>query len=235
MNVFWTPYRHAPGRPDHWKDMVWIEPKPAFPEVAVARNGKDHVRCSAVREYMKNVFVIRAPVDYTLHIDAEGRCSTSDHTKEFFDATVTPRSLGSGPRTLSLEWMYLFYANESVVIEALPPMFEHGALTSDIRPIPGCFDIGKWIRPVAFAFEVLDGVSEIHIKRGDPLLYVRFATDKKVKLVRVEQDERLTNVVDTCVDGARFFPGRSLSWLYELAAPVIKKFKGSKCPFRRMF
>lgn len=234
MNIYWTPYRHSPQADDFWKDMVWIEPEPVFPEVAASRKGKDHMRCAGVYEYMRNVFVIRAPVDYTLTIDESGNCSTSDHTKHFFDSSVTFRSHGEGHRLLTIEWMYLFYADKTVMMEALPPIYSHDQLSRDLRVIAGTFDISKWMRPLPWAFEILDGVSEIKVKRGDPLMYVRFVSPTKVKLVRVDHTPELTRMVDTCVEGSKFFVGKRLSWLYGLAEPVIKRFRRSRCPFRKM-
>lgn len=233
MNIYWTPYDHRGS--EAWVDLAYFEPEPMLKLLAADRQtNPEHLRCYALLDYFKNTFVLRSPVDYKLFVDDKGNVTTPDHNQEFFHKYVVARTeSGAKHRTLSLEFFHLFFATESVMIEAIPVFLDHSLLSNQVRVMPGTFDIGRWVRPVTFAFEVVDGVSCVDIKRGDPIVCVRFLTNEKVKFVRAENSAELQRVVASCIGLKRFVKRVNLEACYDLANHVVSKFqrKFKRCPF----
>ena len=108
---------------------------------------------------------------------------------------------------------------------------------SNINIIQGEFDISKWIRPVEFSFEIIDKTKPLIFKRGDPLFYVRFATDETVKLIRKPMTEELDFISSACIYAKDIIGKQSLDERYKSASGLINSYrdklfgKKSKCPF----
>mgnify|MGYP000905272507 CR=1 FL=1 len=136
----------------------------------------------------------------------------------------------------SLEFKYIFYSKDSVVMEMIPAALDKNDFVSNTNLISGQFDISKWIRPVSPAFEIIDDEKVLTIRRGDPLYYIKFRTDKKVNLVRVKQTEELEKIEKACARLKFFVPRNSLEENYQAASSFLKLFKSTlyktRCPFK---
>jgi DNA-binding LytR/AlgR family response regulator len=97
-------------------------------------------------------------------------------------------------------------------------------VSRNIRIIPGRFDIGKWIRPVEFAFEVLDKTEPLEYKVDTPLFMVRFftANDAPVKLTRVIHTAEIELAIQACTTVKQYRPFLPLKQLYKLGESYIK-------------
>lgn len=234
MKVYWTPYSATAG--ESWLDIAGIEPMPMMKYLMADRKTAEHMKCPSVQDYFMNAFVIFAPKDYTLTVNLDGSISTEDMDQLFFDKYVTRRTLPDDKhRTISVEFTSLFFSKEPLQVELIQPPMEHGELHQSVRVIPGTFNIGRWIRPVTFGVEVVDGFTEVKIRRGDPLTCIRFLTNEKVTLERIENSGEIRQMVESCVYMKRYIPNLSLSRCYEIASARVSMFlsKFKKCPFRR--
>jgi len=114
-------------------------------------------RCPSFLSWAKNKLVIKSAYDYSVQKDAiseESKVYAQWHKGEF-----------------------MFFSDMSVKMTIYPPFLER----TNIQGVVGEFDIGKWLRPTGPASTLIGG--ELHIKEGQPLMYVGF--DKPVKLVKV--------------------------------------------------
>jgi hypothetical protein len=248
INVNWCPFQGksiSTIEKRSWMDMLWFEPEPLLKHVVSERN-KDlsYLKCPSFIDFCKNTFVIRSPLDIDISFDYDTvterkYIKTHMYNQEFYDDFITDR-MQEGPYTmLGLVFGNLFYAEQSLVVEQMPATFSRtsSVFQKNITVIPGRFDISKLIRPVSFAFEIVDDTQIIKIKRGDPLYYLRFITDEPVKINRVKFTDELKHVVYNCVSVKDFVKNNSLEENYALAKPLIDLFRGSlfkkksKCPF----
>jgi hypothetical protein len=183
------------------------------------------------------MYLIRAPIDIEIKYDAEGKCFfAAPQAPEFLKANVNSRLEQIGPNDpplISLNFFYLFIAEEKCAIELLPVTHHDTKIASKIRLIQGTFDISKWFRPIDFAFELLNPNEILYIKRGDPLFYVQFVSDNKVKLERKELSADVIRVVEGCLDVKNAFSFLGLTKMYELTAKLRANlwFNKKKCPF----
>ena len=80
--------------------------------------------------------------------------------------------------------------------------------------------------------------TKVTIKRGQPLMYVRFKTENfkdNVVLERIERTEKLDHLVNSCLSVKTYQP--NLSWkIANLLNPIRpKKILPSSCPFSKLF
>ena len=76
------------------------------------------------------------------------------------------------------------------MINQLPAYYDNNDYTAKTNTITASFDIGNWFRPAGKpVFQIKKDVTSIDIKEGDALLYVKFNTTEKIKLVEFDDVE----------------------------------------------
>lgn len=216
--VYWT--IHYEYNEFHNKDLYYFEPEPAYKEIADGRSKTTQFfRCPAFKEYYKNTYLIKCPIDCSISFD-DGTVSMSPNNG-LFDVYQTNENDKFSFYQLKIN--YIFYSKNDIEMEVLPLNFN---TKPSIGLIPGIFNISKWIRPVSFGFEVYDKKSTIEFKRGEPLYYVRFRTKSKlpVKMERKEFDANVLDISLSCSTLKHVFRNNSLQENYEMAKWKIQSF-----------
>lgn len=182
--------------------------------------------CPSMVGFMRNRFVISAPVDITIYQNQEGvvvAYNESSANKELLGAHMTktdPDDILSGFSNQTLQMLdnnYLFLiADEPLEIELTPPFLHE----SPMFGIAGSFDIGKWVRPISFAGVYLKGTEKTYIKRGDPIAYVKFMTDSKVSLHHCYINDKVMSLSNQCVNLKSSLPKQSLEKQYKFADSI---------------
>jgi hypothetical protein len=229
---------------DVWKELAFFEPEPVFKLIASSRSkNTKYLKCPAMQDYYSNCFLLRSPVDLTINISNQPNgakfAAIDKYNQEFFDENIMIRyEEGYKHPILHISFFYVFYADKPLMIEQLSPSMHKTELQNNINIISGTYDISKWIRPVEFAFEVIDDTKPIVIKRGDPMYYVRFPTTDKINLVKEPISEDLSKVINSCTTLKDYVPNNTLEKNYSMGASLIKLFKDKmfkkKCPFSFM-
>jgi hypothetical protein len=226
-----------------WRELAFFEPEPVFKLISSSRSkNTNYLKCPAFQDYYNNCFLLRSPIDITINISNQPNgnkfASIDTHNQKFFDDNIAIRyEEGYKHPILHVRFFYVFYADEPLMIELLSPSMHKTELQNNINIISGVYDISKWIRPVEFAFEVIDDTKPIVIKRGDPMYYVRFSTTNKISLSREETSNDLNRVVNSCTTLKNYVPNNTLDKNYGMGAWFINLFKAkmfkkkSKCPF----
>jgi len=160
--------------------------------------------CPAIQDVVKNTFELKCP--YDIHLIFQGY-DQDGQVKIFLDptqSTLTDKNFKSfvgiqdveewsAPKRPFLQFMIdiAFVTDEKgLFIEGFPPFMEYKP-DLPIRSAATKFNMYNWVRPMQFALEWMDTSKPIHYNRGETLMYVRFATDKKVELERIERTEEL--------------------------------------------
>jgi hypothetical protein len=179
--------------------------------------------CPSMIRFMRNRFVIKAPVDITVYQNSEGivvAYNESSVAKELIGAFLTRTDMNDPYSPISQQTLqmldndYLLFVSDTPLEMEITPPFLHN---SPMFGIAGSFDIGRWVRPVSFASIYLKGVDKTYIKRGDPIMYVKFMTEEKVNLHRSYVNSKVLSITRQCVNLKKALPKQSLSKQYELA------------------
>jgi hypothetical protein len=226
VEVFWTPF--SPN--DVVMQNLFVPPKPLLGILSIERRDAAYLKCPAFQEVVKNEFVIPAPFDLNITINKEERAVYTDRFgQNFYDSFISNRgahSPSSNPYMVTLPPYYVFYSKDDVSIEVKDVSLMASGSTSNVKVIPGGFNISKWIRPLEFAVEVVDASKPIAMREGDPLYAIRFITPNNVpvKLTRVEESQDLKNMSRACTGVKHYIPHIKLDKAYELAASYLSLF-----------
>ena len=218
------------------QDMVFFEPEPLIPWLKKEKGELNYLKCPAVIDYVKNMYAIKSPFDYSFEFDAESNILVSqERDMEFFNTWLMKRqSNGSKNCFFTLNINAIFVSEKPVILEALPAMFHDNDFIRKINWVPGSFDISRWYRHAEVTCETREPKGTIKIKRGDVLFYVKLNPEKndKVVLEKMSREEEQTvfPLARACTSIKRIQPGFNLKQCYEL----FDKIRPSKI-FKRIF
>lgn len=193
--VYWGPtYRISTDDIVDW-NILYLNPEEFLPEFKKDRvRGKLHnniAYCPAFNDLHENTFVIKNVVDsrFTWNEVQEKWEIPSKYQIHPSVDIRTPYMNNRLGLICALGW--LFVCEESLEMEIVPPYMHQTEASKYGVMVSGKFDIGRWYRPVLAEYLLWEGVDRIHIKENEPLLYVRFKTDKKVVLKRFANTEEI--------------------------------------------
>jgi hypothetical protein len=209
ITVYWT-YMSLPSRISR-TNLLFDIPRPLLS--TLPKDGQDSSRrCYATQDFFKNTFVITHPLnfDVTIHGTYPNMGVMPDN------GILLPRaSIYENTVSVTYDYGWLFFCEESIKIAQYPP-FMHNTETSKHASMPaGSYDISKWFRPILPTYTLWEGNNTFKAKVGEPMMYVNFETDKKVKLQQFELTEEIFNLSQACENFKEVKPFTPLDELYK--------------------
>lgn len=222
MNVYWSIYKEECQNKNYIPSIHYHEPEPIFKlscseKFDIKDKAGDFRYCPAFKDYCKNTFALKMPMDYRLSLLKDQKRIVSDmYDQSFFENTVLIRSIKDN--MFSIRIHYIFFAEESLEIENNGAHFSDSEFARKTRIIPGKFDVGKWFRPLDCAILINKNEEILNINNGDVFSYVKFLTDEEINLKRFVMTDELTDIVKQNVSYKRFINKKfsPLSYWYDL-------------------
>ena len=238
IEVGWTPARAETA-------LVYTEPESLFSDVYKDIDAAFRF-CPAFTSYLKNWYIIRSPLHIKFaykkvsNTDAKITINDENITSQYvvfderkhewsgeYKAEDTPDGKFNGRLKLnknnnpliSLTFPQLFVTDEKDLrLEQVSPFLHMHELSyfKYLRSICGAFNIYSWVRPLDFAYEIVTDNAVIDIKRGDPLCYVRFVTDKNVSIKQIPLTTQLEDYAKATTTLKSLRPGLPLQKMYDL-------------------
>lgn len=148
-------------------------------------------QCPGFKDYTTNLFGLHSLYDYELKIIENSQVVSNIYDQEFFNSHVVIRS--AEDKCLSFAQTFLFFTEENILklSVGIQPFFEENLISERCMVIPGTYDIGKWFRPLDFAFYLKKDYDCFEIKENDIFQYIKFHTDKKIVFKQFYMDEFL--------------------------------------------
>ena len=172
---------------------------------------KTYNRCPANKTAFKNTYFVQSPLDFdiTFNDNYQGMGLRSDwlipRPQDFENRITTEIDLG-----------WLFFCEESLMLEITPP-YSHDTTASKYGSVAvGSFDISKWFRPVMPTFFLWENQRRFVVKANEPLAYIRFLTDEKIKLQQFELTQKLIDVNVACANHPNYYEFLPLPERYKL-------------------
>lgn len=192
-----------------WYDLIGFEPE----RFKFAEEIKGAPKfCPATQLYYNNTFVIRSPFDMRLSCEIgpksclvkpvfgkDTNIDRSLYNRVIMDHPVSDLSDPKKPIVQFLIENIFVSDTPDVWIESVPPHFHYSSNPLPVRTFSGSFNIYDWQRPLNWAFEWVEPEKDIIIKRGDPLIYVRFHSkilNAKYEIVKIERHKDLQASLD---------------------------------------
>jgi hypothetical protein len=208
-------------------DPLIIKPVNAISYLA-KRNKLKSFSCPAVQSFLKNVFYICSPIDFSIVRDEQGRFSIINSREPdrdlgsfLFVKYPEPELLDNVPM-LTIHLQYIF-VNEKDNLEM--QVLDAPLINLPLINMPGEFNVSKWIRPTNFCFFLDPYVKQLDIKRGDPLYAVKFKTDQTVTLEEIIDHSEKTKILTEqtkAVSLKKYYPYAKLADIYEIFQTRMK-------------
>lgn len=194
-------------------NLGWEPPKPLISILPHAKtsNPGNYRNCTASVPMFRSIYAIINSIDAKVQL-------TGDVNEPQLYATSTAwalRESGFMNRySVDYNQQWLFFSEESVKLQITPPYLHNTSVNSTATIASGAFDISKWFRPINPCFLLWDNQDSITLTKNEPLMYLQFMTDKKIKLVHFNVTKEMIDVAAEMVLHKNYFPFESLQNLY---------------------
>jgi len=200
IDVYWSPYWNAAIT----YDLNHLFPSPlslhedCMKKYTPQRRPDVFFNCPAVANKMKNTFVFENIVD--THVTFEnGNATYAEPERLQRIGHLLHEPTLDNNLLVNYDYSLLFFSSESLIASQTSPYFHNVQSNKYGMLVPGEFDIGKWYRPLNAEFNLWDGVNELHVAANEPILYVQFHTDKRIRLHRYQVTKRLNTIATSLV------------------------------------
>jgi len=153
-------------------------------------------QCPAIHDELHNLFGIKSIYDYEFTVDTEKAEVTSKvYDQAFYNRHVLLRSMKEKVFTFSQEFIFFTDEDSLKISGDLFPFLEDNNITERCIVYPGKFDIGKWYRPLEFAFKLKDSYNTFKIETGEIFQYMRIHTERTVKFIQFRETKKLNEIL----------------------------------------
>jgi hypothetical protein len=91
---------------------------------------------------------------------------------------------------------------DDLEIEISHPFQSHSDWANSVDVCPGEFNLGTYPKSFGYAFSLRDpSKQEYKIRKGDPLYYIRFKTNKKIKMIPFYPTTKIRELSKACTSG----------------------------------
>jgi hypothetical protein len=211
ITVYWAPAVSQDEEYHRELNMLYADPENMFSYLVSKRSKFDQtismLTCPAFKEKMKKTFVFKNAIEsyYSYKTDDIGGVEFTV-LKQFSPPISRQRvpGLDFGP-TVVIETPYIFFSDSDLEANFSQPTFHPAGYTQYGSIIPGRFNIGSWFRPFSFEIQMWSNSGDLIVKEDEPIFYIEFLTDKKIKLVRFKYTKKLATYAQHCVDAPAIF------------------------------
>tara|TARA_S200002703_G_scaffold127255_1_gene113876 strand:- start:10 stop:762 length:753 start_codon:yes stop_codon:yes gene_type:complete len=171
----------------------------------------NYFQCPAATNYLKNIYIIESPVDFTLEIDK----NNPKNPIMFYCALDMLKLRSFIDSFFELSYFCTFFTEEkNLKIELINPSFHNTDFSRNTTIFEGSYNIGKWFRGIHPNFVLHK--SKINVKKGEPLYYIKFNTDKNIKFKNYNLSPELIKLESNNVKYKHIISKTPLSKLYSL-------------------
>lgn len=184
--------------------------------------------CPAIRDECKNLFGLKSLYSYEFTIE-ENNVIAPNYGQAFYDWHVGVRDLKKKFFSFSQEFIFFTDCQSLEMTGGLFPYLENNNITEKCIVIPGKFDIGKWFRPLEFAFLLRSKFNHFKIEENEIFQYIKFHTTEKLNFIQFRQSDLLTKYAAETIDTRRNRMKNSLLTFYyekfKLKKQILKEIK----------
>lgn len=222
INIYYSAFNHPTEDDFSW---MYGNPVPLFKD-KIKNKKKDRKtdmpgfdECTAFQDLGTHTYVIRNPIQTHFEVPADMYLPNEETPIKF----TSKNSIYAGIRrddTLKNQTIFdyhmphIFFADKSVDLTLTSPYFHKTTYTNYGAIVPARYDIGSWFRPLRFEINLWEDNNIFKIEEDEPLAYVNFNTQEKIKLQRFHLTEKLFNIASSCAESSAWWRGIPLSKRY---------------------
>jgi hypothetical protein len=225
INIYWAPASNENGS-DVESEMLYPNPTNLYDDLFKIKNkelkfvDQTFFACPAIQSNFKNTFVFKNVVktnyNYNYTYDTNNLEIGSDLKIGLPISSWRPPVVSYGPQII-FGLGYLFFADQSIDAYLNSPTFHKAGYTNYGTIFPGSFDIGQWFRPYFFEVQTWNQTGKFIIEDDEPIFYLSFKTNKKIKLHRFKNTKLLSQYANHCVGSSSTIKSKtSLAYRYKI-------------------
>jgi len=190
-------------------DYIWFNANGLMPVKITDNVSKVAMVCPALHSIFDNTWAVLSPFDmhFSCKIDDNKNVFVTVHSETTFKQNrfdelfvLSPINERSDPNKplIQMPFPLIFVSDDDVELELLPPLLFHKK-NNPIRTAAGKWNIKDWTRNINWVFEWQELDTDLIIKRGEPLFYIKFYPknrDDKVNVVKLEITKKLKDMSD---------------------------------------
>jgi hypothetical protein len=206
VNVYWSPHStYEDIEIGEW-NMLYSDPTTLFEDLYKLKTkdagNANYFTCPATSKQYQKTFVFKNELESKYKFDF----SSSNPEENYFLNEPGPHlsyeiirrpTITTGPM-VGINMYYVFFSDEPLKASFTPPMMHPPKYTKYGTVIPGSFDIGQWFRPFHLEMQMWNNKGELKLENQEPLFYVSFDTEKKVKLQRFKMTGAANSYLRFC-------------------------------------
>lgn len=208
ITLYWAP-AHGLGNQYEFTHL-YPEPLSLYEELSPLKvdlkdNRDDYLRCPAVSNRLRKIFVFRATTNTSVKV-VDGQFVSyeisSDDDQRRHQTTIELLHKPTLQNHILLNYMHpvIFFTDApSLTVSISPPYFQKSVHSAFGAIVPGEFNVAKWFRPMNFEFQLWEGVSELKVPANDPIGYVECQTEAKVVLRKFNLTPRLNKLSSSLI------------------------------------
>ncbi len=223
ITVYWSPW----STPERAAQMMLIDfnPNSLMSDIQKRRaknpkipstnffEGGDYQACSALHTFAKNMFIVKSPISAEIELDENGTIIKDSVFSNWFIERISSVE-NSFSIDLNIGW--LFFSEEELNIEVTSP-YMHKTTYQDYGFTPAAqMDISSWFRPVPAIFQLWENVKKFKIQKDEPILYIKFDTEKEIEFKKFVITPDIFNTTLACTEYKKVFKYQSLEKLYKI-------------------
>lgn len=215
--VYWTGNCNYFGKTGYNWNILYPSPPSLYKDLSINLNKNNDTpsfyQCPAFKSVAQNSFVVKNPLSsHYKVIDESNLVSLRDSSME---ASIIRKPTLENMKIIKYALSFLAFSEESLVMCVTPPYMHDAHHLNYGSVVPGKFNISKWFRSFNPEINLKNNVEELSIPENDPLYYVSFETEKKIKMVKFEMSEVLGDYANTCSKSCLWEPRTSMEKRYD--------------------
>lgn len=213
ITVYWSKYNLLSNKSNHMVD-ISLNPLGPYQNKVIGpaeSTNTNWMACPGSKNFLNNMFYIRNPFGIDLGIDGNGNVMSKTISSS---QLISIREYNKDSIIMDYAISLSLFSEESLSVSVMPAFFSNQpALNSYI--VPGEFNISKWFRPINPSFMSPNKNIHFKINEGDPLLYVKFNTDKQIKFKEFYFTDSLRDISTEAIGTKRYKKNIGLNSLYK--------------------
>lgn len=202
QTIYWAAFNQE-STPD-------LEVKSLVRHIATTQNNyiqENHVACPAIRGKHTNTFYSTFP--YDLEVSFENGLSTNK-------PNLIEQRTGLYENSFAFNWHHnrIFFSPISQIMETSPAFLHQTSYAQYGHAPSGAFDIGKWFRPSAPAFQLWSGLNKFKALQGEAHLYFNFPNQDRIEFKEFAMTDTLYQISAHSVSHKEYLPKQNLNSLY---------------------
>jgi ABC-type dipeptide/oligopeptide/nickel transport system ATPase component len=152
--------------------------------------------CAALHNLVDSTYIFRAPFDADINFNDDYLIIRNEQNSHFWGNRD-----GSFKNNAAADLLlgFIMFSEESLDFSITPP-YMHKTSQPDWGFLCSVkWDIGKWLRPVVFIFQLWEGKKRLYFKAGEPLAYFTFHTDRPIEFIEFKMTSEIHEMIQACL------------------------------------